>query len=62
MAGKHYFLYCQQQKSNNITGRFPPKINLKSVINAVFYVTKTGIDWRSLPHDFPCWQTVYGLL
>jgi putative transposase len=30
------------------------------VINAIFYVVKTGCSWRSMPHDLPCWQTVYG--
>lgn len=37
-----------------------PAANIKEVINAIFYVVKTGCSWRSLPHDFPCWQTVYG--
>jgi putative transposase len=37
-----------------------PPANLREVINAIFYVVKTGCSWRSLPHDFPCWQTVYG--
>lgn len=37
-----------------------PAADLKEVINAIFYVVKTGCSWRSLPHDFPCWQTVYG--
>lgn len=23
-------------------------------------MVKTGGSWRSLPHDFPCWSTVYG--
>lgn len=31
----------------------------RELINAVFYVEKTGCDWRSLPHDFPNWKTVY---
>ena len=31
--------------------------DIREVINAVFYVVKTGC---SLPHDFPCWQTVCG--
>ena len=37
-----------------------PQANLREVINAILYVVKTGCSWRSLPHDFPCWQTVYG--
>ena len=27
--------------------------------NAVFYITKTGCQWRLLPNDFPKWKTVY---
>lgn len=37
-----------------------PRVAIKEVINAIFYVVKTGGSWRSLPHGFPCWQTVYG--
>ncbi len=37
-----------------------PAADIKEVINAVLYVVKTGCSWRSLPHDLPCWQTVYG--
>jgi putative transposase len=38
-----------------------PTAVLKEVINAIFYVVKTGCSWRSIPHDFPCcWETVYG--
>ena len=28
-------------------------------INAVFYLVKTGCQWRDLPKDFPKWKTVY---
>ena len=28
-------------------------------INAVFYLVKTGCQWRNLPKDFPNWKTVY---
>jgi putative transposase len=27
----------------------------------MFYVVRSGCAWRMLPHDFPCWKTVYGL-
>ena len=46
-------------KSNAIVGGRPP-VELKEVINALFYVKKTGCSWASLPHDFPKCQTVYG--
>ncbi|MBB4070569.1 transposase [Salinibacter ruber] len=31
----------------------------RTLLNAVFYVLKTGSQWRMLPADFPPWQTVY---
>lgn len=31
----------------------------RDIIDAIFYVLKTGCQWRSLPGDFPPWQTVY---
>ena len=46
-------------KTASKTGGRPPAA-IKEVLNAIFYVVKTGCSWRSLPHDFPCWQTVYG--
>lgn len=31
----------------------------KRVMDAIFYVVRTGCAWRYLPKDFPPWQTVY---
>ncbi|MGH8775828.1 MAG: IS5 family transposase [Jiangellaceae bacterium] len=31
----------------------------REVVNAIFYVVRTGCSWRQLPLDFPPWQTVY---
>jgi putative transposase len=41
------------------TGGRPRKTNEREVVNAVFYVLKSGCDWRMLPHDLPPYQTVY---
>lgn len=30
----------------------------KDVVDAVFYLARTGCQWRALPHDFPPWKTV----
>ena len=46
-------------KSNTETGGRIP-VNLKEVVNAIFYVVKEGCSWRGMPHDFPNWSTVYG--
>ena len=32
---------------------------MREVLNAVFYVLKSGIQWDMLPHDFPPKGTVY---
>src|SRR5215216_104233 len=37
-----------------------PRIHdLREILNAVFYILKSGCQWRMLPHDFPRWPTVY---
>ncbi|MFJ3210496.1 IS5 family transposase [Streptomyces flaveolus] len=37
----------------------PPNHDLRSILDAVLYVNRTGIPWRYLPHDYPHWNTVY---
>src|SRR5437763_16591466 len=39
------------------TGR-PRTVDLREGVNAVFYLLRTGCQWRHLPHDFPHWCTV----
>jgi transposase len=31
----------------------------REIVNAIFYLLRTGCAWRMLPHDLPPWQTVY---
>jgi putative transposase len=33
--------------------------NLRDVLDAIFYLVRTGCQWRLLPHDFPPWSTVH---
>src|SRR5918998_1574716 len=33
--------------------------SLREILDAIFYVLKSGCAWRLLPHDFPPWKTVY---
>jgi putative transposase len=40
------------------TGR-PRLHGLREILDAIFYVLKSGCAWRLLPHDFPPWKTVY---
>jgi putative transposase len=37
----------------------PRQLDLRAVVNAVFYVLTTGCQWRYLPTDYPAWQSVY---
>lgn len=34
-------------------------VDLREILNAIYYIIRTGCQWRMLPHDFPVWQTVY---
>jgi putative transposase len=37
-----------------------PRIHsLREILDAIFYVLRSGCQWRLLPHDFPRWPTVY---
>jgi putative transposase len=41
-------------------GRGRPKIHgSRAILDAVFYVLKSGCPWRLLPKDFPPWKSVY---
>ena len=37
----------------------PRTTDLREVVNAVFYLSRSGCSWRMLPHEFPPWSTVH---
>lgn len=37
----------------------PRRVNLREVVNALLYLSRTGCQWRLLPHDLLPWQKVY---
>ena len=41
------------------TGGRPRTTNLRAVLNAIFYLLRTGGQWRLLPREFPPCGTVY---
>jgi|SRR5271156_279532 len=41
-------------------GGRPRVTNLREVLNAIFYILRTGCQWRFLPKDFPPKSTVWG--
>lgn len=36
----------------------PPTQDRRRVLDALFYMARTGCQWRMLPHDYPPWQTI----
>src|SRR4051812_16390764 len=42
------------------SGGHPRVVDIREVINGIFYILRTGAQWRELPHDLPPKGTVYG--
>ncbi|MBV9452618.1 MAG: transposase [Rubrobacter sp.] len=42
----------------NKRGR-PKTYTTHEILNAIFYIFKSGCPWRLLPSDFPPWETVF---
>lgn len=40
-------------------GGRPRTIDVRHVVDAIFYLNRSGCAWRYLPVNFPKWQTVY---
>lgn len=40
------------------TGGRPRTVNLREILNGCFYQTRTGCQWRAMPHDLPKWSHV----
>lgn len=38
----------------------PRTVDLREILNGIFYVQRTGCQWEMLPHDLPPYTTVYG--
>jgi putative transposase len=34
-------------------------VDVRELVNAIMYFTRTGCQWRNLPHEFPPWGTVH---
>src|SRR5258708_38304528 len=51
---------CAQRYLPPLLRRGRPRIHsLRRILDAIFYVLRTGCAWRYLPSDFPPWQTVF---
>ena len=40
-------------------GGRPRSVDLREVLDAVLYLSRTGCSWRQLAHDFPPWGTMH---
>jgi putative transposase len=40
-------------------GGRPREVDMRSLVNGIFYLVRTGCAWRMLPKEYPPWQTVY---
>ena len=45
-------------EQKRVFGR-PLRHDRRKIVNAIFYVTRSGCQWRMLPKDFPPWEVVY---
>lgn len=41
------------------SGGRPRKVQMREVLNGIFYLVRSGCSWRMLPNDFPPWGTVH---
>ncbi len=42
-----------------LPGGSPRRVDMREVLNGIFYVTREGIAWRAMPHDLPYFGTCY---
>lgn len=51
---------CVQRYLSRLSRRGRPRTHpLRRVLDAIFYVLRTGCAWRNQPCNFPPWQTVF---
>ncbi len=58
LSDKEWALIADFMKVDPLGGR-PPKYPRREILNAIFYVAKTGCQWRYLPKNLPPWNAVY---
>ncbi len=51
---------CLEPHLPGPSGRGRPGVHsLRELLDAIFYVLRSGCQWRLLPREFPPWRTVY---
>ena len=58
LIGSTLLAWQQARLDRRPTGE-PARTDVREVLNAIFYVNRTEIAWKYLPHDFPPHTTVY---
>lgn len=43
-----------------LTGGAPEKWPRREIVDGIRYLVDNGIEWRSMPVDYPPWRTIYG--
>src|SRR5947209_12432650 len=58
LTDEQWKLVGRQLPSAKPGGR-PRSTDLREVLNALFYLVRSGCQWRMIPHEFPPWRTCY---
>ena len=58
LTDEQWDLLCPLLPTAKPGGR-PRTVDRREVMNAIFYLLRTGCPWRQLPHDLPPWGTVW---
>lgn len=59
ITDKEWALIEPALKRDKSLGGRNPKYDNREVVNAIFYLIRSGCSWRHLPHEFPPWNIVY---
>ncbi len=58
LSDQEWALIADLMQPNPSGGR-PPKHPRRDILDAIFYVAKTGCQWRYIPKNLPPWNAVY---
>ena len=55
---QEFALHCAACRTKGRVGQ-ETTVDIREVLNAIFYRIRTGCQWRMLPKDFPAWYHVW---
>ena len=59
LTDAEWALIAREMPQRRRLGR-PRQVDLREVVQAIFYILSTGCQWRALPSEFPPYSTVQG--